>query len=145
MDMTTDVPLFWTGGDNKGRISLFPKWMQKSCRLKISPHLDTRAENRPGLCAPVWSKNQCFYTCLFFHYVLALCLSKEANTNSIHVHIPNIMLLPCQPWGAPTTNSKHLWQALVHKTLQKATLPGSLAPACSITCHYSCSAAVGQR
>lgn len=126
MDMTTDVPLSWAGGDNKGRMSLFPRWMWKSCRLKISPDWNTRTENTPGLCGPLWNKNQCFYTRYLFHYLPALCFSEEVNTNSIHVHIPNIMLLPCQPCGAPTTNSKHLWQALVHKTLRKATLPGSL-------------------
>lgn len=42
----------------------------------------------------------------------------------MHVHAPNKMLLPCQPWGAPNTHSKHLSQALVGETLQKATLPG---------------------
>lgn len=37
MDMTTDAPLSWMAGDNKGGMCLFPKWMQNSCRLKISP------------------------------------------------------------------------------------------------------------
>ena len=144
MAMTTDAPLSWMGGDNKGRMCLFPKWMQNSCGLKISPHWNIRSENRPGLCAPVWNKNQCFYTRYLFHYVFALCLTKEANTNSICVHIPNIMPLPCQP-RALTTNSKHLWRAYIHKMLQKATLPGSLEPACPVICYYSCSAAVDWR
>lgn len=37
MEMTTDAPLSWMGGDNKGRMCFLPKWMQKSCRLRISP------------------------------------------------------------------------------------------------------------
>lgn len=37
MDMTTDAPLSWIGGDNKGRMCSLPKRMQNSCRLKISP------------------------------------------------------------------------------------------------------------
>lgn len=116
-------------------MSLFPGWVgttkeecacfQNECKRATGQRSAPiwTPEQRPGLCAPGWNKNQCFYTHYLFHYVFALCLTKAANANSIRVHIPNTMLLLCRPSGAPTAKPKHLGQTLVHKTLQKATLP----------------------
>lgn len=110
MDMTTDAPLSWIDGSNEEGCTCSPNEGKTAAGCR-SASIQTPESWLVSVLQDE-TKAQCFCTRYLWHCVLSLCFTKEANINSIHVHGPHMMLLPCQPHGTHTSNPKLLWQAL---------------------------------
>jgi hypothetical protein len=145
MDMTTDAPLSWIDGNNKGRLHLFPKWRQNSCRVKIDFPSDTGTANRSDVCAPAWNKGL-RASVHITHILHCVRFPSVLQRKVIYIQYRSTIQIWCCCLAshlalAPQT----LWQTVAHKMLQKSALSRSLEPTCPAIYYTSCSAVVDWR